>query len=235
MVLITCPEKGMVFTFDAPFYRPQVPGAIAGSLLGEAAHRLVKNTLNIKSNGSSSGLWEQPQFRNSSGNYPVARPRPAGPSGYGFRQEPNSYYENSLNPQGRPRYPVSSNGVQNYRTQDRIHYQDQHRNLRSGMSALTMEENTRFRSPAVMSPRMPHSGNSPNLQQQFVQNMGPLPSPPPKWINKAVAANGGMCIGQPETTPGGTYDKQVKKVYQAKTRAPQETPDVGDQVILQQI
>ncbi|KAF3454359.1 hypothetical protein FNV43_RR04806 [Rhamnella rubrinervis] len=212
--------------------RPQVPGAIAGSLLGEAAHRLVKSSLNIKFNGSSAGLWDQPQFRNSSGNYPVARPRPAGPSGYGFRQEPNSYYENSFNPQGRPRYPVSSNGVQSDRQNYRIHYQEQHGNLKSGMSALTIEENTRFRSPAVMSPRMQNSGNSTNLQQQFAQNMGPLPSPPPKWINKAVAENGGMCIRQQETPSGGAYEKQVKKVYQAKTRVPQDTSDVGDPELL---
>lgn len=228
----------MAFTCNSPFYRPQVPGAIAGSLLGEAAHRLVKNTLNIKSNDSSFGIWEQSPFRNSSGNYSVTRPRPAGPSGCGFRQEPNYYYDNSFNPQatmGRPRYPVSSNGVQidrqNYRTQDRLHYQEHQRNLRSGMSALTIEENTRFRSPAMMSPRMPNAGNLINMQQQFAQNTVPLPSPPPKWINKSVAANGGMSIRQQETTSGGTYEKQMKKVYQAKTRVPQNTSEIEDQVV----
>ncbi|XP_015875491.2 5'-3' exoribonuclease 4 [Ziziphus jujuba] len=219
--------------------RPQVPGAIAGSLLGEAAHRLVKNTLNLRSNDSSSGFWEQPPFRNFQGSHLGTRPRPTGPSGYGFRQEPNSYYENSFNPQGnmgRPRYPVSSNGAQidrqNFKTLDRIHYQEQYRNLRSGMSALTMEENARSKPPAMLSPRIPNSGNTANPPTHFMQNMGPLPSPPPKWINKAPTANGGMYVGQLETASGGPHEKQVKKIYQVKTRAPQDTSNNGNQGLL---
>lgn len=228
-----------VFICDALFYRPQVPGAIAGSLLGEAAHRLVKNTLNLRSNDSSSGFWEQPPFRNFQGSHLGTRPRPTGPSGYGFRQEPNSYYENSFNPQGnmgRPRYPVSSNGAQidrqNFKTLDRIHYQEQYRNLRSGMSALTMEENARSKPPAMLSPRIPNSGNTANPPTHFMQNMGPLPSPPPKWINKAPTANGGMYVGQLETASGGPHEKQVKKIYQVKTRAPQDTSNNGNQGLL---
>ncbi|KAK9919618.1 hypothetical protein M0R45_028204 [Rubus argutus] len=229
--------------------RPQIPGAIAGPMLGEAAHRLVKNTLNLRPSNTSSGFWDQPRpLRNFpgnyAGNYPVNRPRPAGQSGYerGFREEPN--YGNSFNPQGimaRPRVPYS-NGVQgdgqSFRTQERIQNQEQsfraqsqeqYRNLRTGMSSLTMEESVRTRSPVVVQPRMPNSGYSTNPHHQFVQNMGALPSPPPKWINKESSANGGFYARQQETGYGGPYEQQVKKVYQVKTRAPQDVSNSGNQ------
>lgn len=225
--------------------RPQVPGAIAGPLLGEAAHRLVKNTLNIKNNNSSSGYLEQGAWQNFPGNYMVNRPRPAGPSGYqrGFTEDPNYYHGHHNNFPGmmaRPRFSIASNGLQgerqNLRTQDRLQYPDQIRNLRTGVSALAIEESVRTRPPAVMSlrptammsPRMPNLGNSTNLPNQFVENMGAPPTPPPKWINKAPAANGGMHIRQQETASWGTSEKQVKKVYQVKTRSPQDMPDSGD-------
>lgn len=211
------------------FYRPQVPGAITGSLLGEAAHRLVKNTLNIKQNGSSSRLFEQPPYRNGPGNHTFNRSRPAGPSSYdrGYGGDPNYYYGHYDNQQGlmsNPRYPFPSNGVQNnrqnFKTQDRGQYHD----LRTGISAVTIEENVRSRPPAVIPPRMPNPGQTPNLHHQFEQNLGPLPSPPSKWINKAAMGDAGMCFRQ-ETTPRGANEKQVKQVYQVKTRAAQETSD----------
>uniref|UniRef100_A0A2N9HAK1 Uncharacterized protein n=2 Tax=Fagus sylvatica TaxID=28930 RepID=A0A2N9HAK1_FAGSY len=194
--------------------RPQVPGAIAGPLLGEAAHRLLKNTLNIKTNNSSSGYMEQASYQNFSGNYTVNRLRPAGPSGYqrGFTEDPNYYQGHHNNFPGmmaRPRFNLASNGVQgerqNSRTQDRLQYQEQFRNLRTGVSALTIEETN-----------------------QFVENMGAPPTPPPKWINKAPAANGGMYIRPQETASWVTSEKQVKKVYQVKTRSPQDMSDSGD-------
>ncbi|XP_024187352.1 5'-3' exoribonuclease 4 isoform X2 [Rosa chinensis] len=232
--------------------RPQIPGAIAGTVLGEAAHRLVKNTLNLRASNPSSGFWDQSQplrasSGNYNGNYPVNRPRPAGPSGYerGFREEPN--YGNSFNPQGimaRPRAPYS-NGVQgdrqsfrtqertqyqeqSFRGQERIQYQEQYRNMRTGMSSLTMEGSVRTRSPVVAQPGMPNSGYSTNPHQQFVQNMGALPPPPTKWINKEFGANGGIYGRHQETGYGGPYEQQVKKVYQVKTRPPQDLPNSGN-------
>ncbi|KAM6596122.1 hypothetical protein CsatA_006646 [Cannabis sativa] len=205
--------------------RQQVYGAIAGLQLGEAAHRLVKNSLNLKSNDSSSGSWDQSPSRNFLGHYQgTARSRPAGPSGYerGFRQDPNSYYDNSYNPQGimsRPRYPVS-NG--------RMHSQEQHRNLRNGMATLTVEDNARNRSPVVMTPRMPNSANLANMSHQFMPNMGVLPAPPPNWIDKTT--NGGMYnYRQQEYIPGSTHEKQGKMTYQVKTQGGQGFSNSGDQ------
>ncbi|KAB2629826.1 5'-3' exoribonuclease 4 [Pyrus ussuriensis x Pyrus communis] len=232
--------------------RPQIPGAIAGSMLGEAAHRLVKNTLNIRPNSSSSGFWDQPPLRNSgnyAGNYPVNRPRPAGPSGYegGFREE--AKYGNSFNPQvmmTRPRFPAS-NGMQgdrqnfraqervqyqeqSFRTQERVQYQEQYHNLRTAMSSLTVQGSVRTRSPAAAPPGMPNSGYQANHQHLFVQNMGALPSPPTKWISKEPTGNGGLYARQQETGYGGAYEQpQVEKVYQVKTRVPQDVSDRRDQ------
>eukprot|EP00257_Ricinus_communis_P024550 XP_025011964.1 5'-3' exoribonuclease 4 isoform X2 [Ricinus communis] len=210
--------------------RPQVARAIAGPLLGEAAHRLVKNTLNIRPNGSSSKFLEQQTYRNIPGNSTFNRPRPAGPSGYerGYSNDPNYYYGHHNYQQGlmsNPRSPLFSNGVSsnrhNFRTQDRVQYHEQYRDLKTGMSALTMEENVKSRPPAVMSQRTQNTGYSSSLQQQFEQNLGALPSPPAKWIGKATDTDAEMYFRQ-ETMLRGANEKQAKQIYQVKTRAAQE-------------
>ncbi|KAE9589616.1 hypothetical protein Lal_00000459 [Lupinus albus] len=225
--------------------RPQVPGAIVGCQLGEAAHRLIKNTLNIKLNNTSHRLLEQPlgyhignrlQSEGPSGhrnyhggqNYrqnvriqdrsqhqehihnvktgfsdltmddgvrtTPSRPqksRPATNPRHQFEQNTRKYYGEKTygyygqhNQQGavfRPRYPISSNGGQNYkqnfRVQDRS--QEQIRDVKTEFSALTMEEGVRTR-PS----KLPNTRLTTNPQHQFVQNMGP-PIPPPKVISKA--------------------------------------------------
>ncbi|KAJ7978076.1 5'-3' exoribonuclease [Quillaja saponaria] len=220
--------------------RLQVPGAIAGPQLGEAAHRLVKNTLNIKSSDIAHGPLQQP-FRNFLSNHTINRHRPAGPSGYesNFGEDTSYYHGHHNYHQGvmsRPRFPISSNGGQverqNFRIHDRSHYHEQYHNVRTGFSALTMEESVRSRSaiagspklPAMMSQRMPNSGHQANINQQTMQNLGP-PTPPPKWINQAPAANGGLYIRHQEPAlGGGAYDRQGK-VYQVKTQLPQDMPE----------
>ncbi|KAJ6883689.1 5'-3' exoribonuclease 4-like [Populus alba x Populus x berolinensis] len=77
--------------------RPQAQRAVAGPFLGDAAHRLVKNTLNIKPNVSSSRVFDQQLYHNIPGNYTFYRPRPAGPAGpagygRGYRDDPNYHY-----------------------------------------------------------------------------------------------------------------------------------------------
>ncbi|KAK2997952.1 hypothetical protein RJ639_026489, partial [Escallonia herrerae] len=204
--------------------RPHVPGAVSGSLLGEAAHRLLKNTLNIKPNGTSSGVLEQMSYRNSAGNHVVYRPRPAGPSGYekGFFEDPNSFHGH--HPRGvmdTPRFAGPHNEFQgnrlNFRAQERTLYEEQYNNLRNGMSNMAIEGAIRMRSPAVMALRMPNSGQVLNTRHQFVQNVAPPPSPPTRWISKFSAGNSGM------------NEKQVKKVYQVKSRVSQNSSDNGFQ------
>lgn len=211
--------------------RPQVPGAIAGPVLGEAAHRLIKNTLNYKPNGSP-GFFEQPSYRNFQGNYAnaVTRPRPAGPSGYerGYGDDPRYNYGNYNYPQGmrgNSRFPVPSNGMQGNKHHARMQERFQHQDLGTEMSALAIEETTRSRPPILMLSRMQNPGYSGNPGQQFLQNMGPLPPPPNNWINRAAAGEPAMYNGH-ESASGGAYAKQqVKKIYQIKTRLPHESSD----------
>ncbi|KAK6915473.1 Xrn1, helical domain [Dillenia turbinata] len=97
--------------------RPQVPGAISGPMLREAAHRLLRKTLNIKHNNASSTWPKQAGYR-SPLNSMSDRPRPAGPSGYegGFREDWN--YTHGYRPssgwqdQAAHHYPPS-NGLAN--------------------------------------------------------------------------------------------------------------------------
>lgn len=219
--------------------------------LGEAAHRLLKNTLNLKSNHNYSGSVEQPSHRNSSSNQVNNRPRAAGPSGYGrrFIEDRSSYcgnYDQGHEIAGSPRPAFSpyewKASQQNLRTQERYLHQEQqtispyqvqgntqkfrtqdqekHHRLQDGMSSLTIGEiNTR--PPALMSPRIPNSGQFPINQNQFVQNSGPLPAPPPKWIVRQTAGNSGTCYKQQTSSPA-TLEKQVKNVYQAKSQEPPE-------------
>lgn len=186
--------------------RPQVPGAIHGNMLGEAAHRLLKNSLNIRSSGAPSGFFDQPQYRNGPGNNLQHRPRPAGPSGHGrYSNEDPNFYHGYPNPRGvmpRPRFGFSApNHLQPNRPNSNT-YQDQYQDLRNGMSALTIENGVRNRPFPV---RMPQP-----------QNHGHLPSPPPTWINRPSMGLGGD-IGT------GSYQKQVKNIYTIKTRVSQNS------------
>ncbi|PIN24985.1 hypothetical protein CDL12_02277 [Handroanthus impetiginosus] len=156
--------------------RPRLSGAISGPVLGEAAYRLVHNTLNIKS--------ERTNYRNFQGNHAANRLRPAGPPGY-----EGGYYDD-------PR--------QTLHAQDRYSYQEQHHDLRYGMSALTIEH-------TALSPIGSNSG-------QHARNSGPLPSPPPNWIGgRRPAAYDTVMYGQQQTS----MPAQVKVTYQVKNKAPQ--------------
>ncbi|XP_017436442.1 5'-3' exoribonuclease 4 isoform X1 [Vigna angularis] len=219
--------------------RPQLHGAMAGPQLGEAAHRLVKNTLNIKPNNATYGFPEQLPGHHAM-NRVLRSPGPSGPGKY-YTEDTSGYYGHHYNHQGmmpRPRYPVSSNGghndKQNFRIQDRSQHHEQHYyNGRTGFHTFTMEEGPRPRpyavpppkTPVVMSSRPPNSGPTTNLQQQFV---GP-PIPPPNWITRAPDTNGIYARHQ-EVAIGGAYDnKHMKKVYQVRSRQPQDMPEYGNQ------
>lgn len=218
--------------------RQQVPGAIAGPQLGEAAHRLVRNSLQFNNN-TSYGLPDQFQ-----GHHTMNKVRPTGASGSGryYGEESNNYYGQNYSPQGimtRPRFPMSSNGWQNdrqnIRIQDRSQYHEQFHNMKTGFHALTVDEGVKPRSSVAPSPKTPammlmrpqNSGHTSNLQTQFVQNIGP-PIPPPNWISKAPDTDG-IYVRHQEAALGGAYDKPIKKVYQIKTRNPQDMPEQGNQ------
>ncbi|CAN1272059.1 5'-3' exoribonuclease 4 [Linum perenne] len=158
--------------------RHQVPGAMAGPQLGEAAHRLVKNSLNIRSNH---GIPQQPLL---SSNHVSNRGRMM-PAPYGNGSDPNyrygQYNNQQPSPTARPRHPFPSNGVQGGPSRHNLSHNDKSRDLRMGMSGLTLDENIPARpQPAVqLLQRIPNSG----YPQTPIESSGPLPSPPTKWIN----------------------------------------------------
>lgn len=239
------------------FYRPQVSGAISGPILGEAAHRLVHNTLNIKSERTNSRNFHgnhvtnrmRPagppgyemgvsEIQNSPNRHPSYRPRAPGPSGYGRYgyneqgqySDPNTFgvHYSPHAPMGGARYGGPPYNMQInrpiYNAQDRYQYQEQHHDLRGGMSALTIEGGSfKGRSSAGSSSRSSNSVQISQTATQLSQHMGPLPTPPPKWISK-----------RPETTE--TYSKQQAFItagqpvklahrYQVKTKTTQNVVD----------
>lgn len=182
-------------------------------MLGEAAHRLLKNSLNNRSCGNSQTLYDQSQYRNVPANNLHHRPRPAGPSGHGrnYNDDPNYYnngYPNPRGPMPRPRFGFNSpNHFQpnrpNLKPQESYTYQDQYQDLTNGMAGLAMESGVRNRPYPV---RMVQPQNPNN------QNIGSLPSPPSTWINR------------PDMTVDG--NQQINKTYRIKPRGSQN-PESG--------
>ncbi|KAL3631719.1 5'-3' exoribonuclease 4 [Castilleja foliolosa] len=232
--------------------RPQVSGAISGPMLGEAAHRLVYNTLNIKP--------ERTYSRNFQGNYATNRMRPAGPPGYergiyssnhhdsympraagpsyhqvagrygsnelrynnGYNNDPNVHY-GSYSPHfptgNIPSYGVPLNDVQSNKqtfiAENRYKYQEQHHDLRSSMSALTVESGSKNW------PRAEISSRSSYVRPQLAQNTGPLPPPPPEWISRHEAGSALMYPRQQKTAVTTGHERQAKMVYQVKNKETQ--------------
>lgn len=209
-----------------------MPGAISGPLLGEAAHRLLKNSLQMKSNGA--GLLDPP-YRNSP-NIMNNRPRPAGPSGYerGFTQDYyHAHYQHLRgNPNMRPAPPsneVQLGNRQNFRTEDRLPLQEHYQNLGTGFGNMTIEDGSRFRhQTGMMQPQMQNAGFNQMYPNRYLQTSGPPPRPPTNWIDKPImTGKAAMYHRQEIMLPGGGYDKQSKKVYQARARSSQNPSDSG--------
>ncbi|KAF5176481.1 5'-3' exoribonuclease, partial [Thalictrum thalictroides] len=220
--------------------RPQVSRAISGPHLGEASHRLLRNTLQIKP--STSGLLDQSSYRHHiPNNHTINRPRPAGPSGYerGYAQDPNYYASNTSrssisNSRSAPTFNETWN-EQNYRIPERSQYQDQY-NLPGGMSSLTIQERPIYPHP-VIQPRVPNVLYSPSPPQMSVQYVVQPPRPPTTWIDKPFYGNPGVYARQQEKGNPGVYarqqegvsprgyQQQVKMIYQEQKGGPLETLD----------
>ncbi|KAG9452006.1 hypothetical protein H6P81_004910 [Aristolochia fimbriata] len=206
--------------------RRQVPGAISGPVLGEAAHRLLKNTMQSKHHNGS-GLFRSPQRNHP--NHILNRHVPAGPSGYerGIAPDPSYYAHYSPQPalhpsRSTPSFLESQDRRQAFKVQERSNYarEDDH-NLNLGMSKLAVEDG--YISRHRMSNMMASSQQRPQYQQP-VGNSAPPPWPPTNWIDKPMPGIMGSYPRQGTTSPG-TYEKQqVKKVYQIKTRPAASNP-----------
>lgn len=171
--------------------------------------------------GSSNGT----SYHNSS-NHQQNKPRTSGQSGYdrgagrnvegrGYWDDPN-FLHGKFNPRGPmegARYGLSSNNVQNRQNFKMQPSQEQYHDLKNGIYNLTIEDG--------VGTRPPNSGQMPNPHQQLAQNMGPIPSPPPNWIGRPAGGNDVMYFYQQQTLTAAGNERQLKKVYQVKTKAPQ--------------
>lgn len=213
--------------------RQPVPRALNGPQFGEAAHRLLSTTLNIKPiYNNYSGQWDQAPYSSALNNRMSInnRSRPVGHSefGRGFNEDPNRYYGNLHNnyvtnrvrpagPSGHSRNysEDTSNSLslkespisrQNHRVEDWcVNKEQNHGLLSAGVSALTIEKNGN-NSHALVSTRVSNSEQLPKTGNQFPQDIGPPPLPPANWINK-----------KPIVT--GLYEKPMKKSHQVKSQA----------------
>ncbi|KAF9604989.1 hypothetical protein IFM89_011682 [Coptis chinensis] len=161
--------------------RPQVQGAISGTLLAESAHRLLKNMISVNCN--TSGLLNHPPYSHVVSN----KTRPAGPPGYerGFMEDTSFHHGHHNHPRSITCSASESpflnerqtgrqdSGVQNTvpirdsfqdgnRIQKRVPHQEYSHNLQTGMSNLTIRDS--FQDGNRIQKRVPHQEYSHNLQ-----------------------------------------------------------------------
>ncbi|KAK9146647.1 hypothetical protein Sjap_006550 [Stephania japonica] len=216
---------------------PQVPQAIYGAHLGEAAHRLLKNTLNIKPNNS--GFFDQGPSRNFLSNHTPSRQRPAGPSGYerGYLQNSNYQYEHQNNyarpamnnSRSAPSFNEWQGNNPNYRPpQDPSFYHERY-DVQMEMSSLTVQEGP-LNSPHSRTLQWVPNNVRPSStvyqqqpQRQPVQNISQLPRPPINWIDKLVNGKVEPYARQDESgLPGRPTMNQAQQVYQIRRQGQQE-------------
>ncbi|WOK99446.1 5'-3' exoribonuclease 4 isoform X2 [Canna indica] len=211
--------------------RAHVSGALSGHLLGEAAHRLVKNSLQIRSNNNT-GLLDTP-YRNAP-NF-ANKAKPAGPFGYerGFCDSSSYHQYSNSNPQGfsnsRPKLTYDAQySKQTTRMQGFPNSHAQYDNVGADMGHLTLEDGPRVH-PQM---RTSNAGFSAH-QRQPIQNAGsPPPLPPMNWIDKQmIRGHTGVFGRQDATSSRNINDNQqlqqqqqlVNKVYRIKLRTQQDT------------
>ncbi|KAJ4744778.1 5'-3' exoribonuclease 2 [Rhynchospora pubera] len=207
--------------------RPQVSGALSGYLLGEASHRLIKNSLQIKPSSSTAGLLDMP-FRGGPRGPANSRPRHAGPYGYAEENTHNHYvpyhgYTNH-NSNSNPRTGQSSHNPQSY--QQNVRFQERpNYHIQEGMSRMTLSQQHN------RAPNAAHSGYGARasgyetisfrqaVPPEQVRNPGMSPPyPPNNWIGRPERKgyNGGG------SSRGGLSEKrtspQVMKVYRVKSQ-----------------
>jgi 5'-3' exoribonuclease 4 len=203
-------------------FRFQVAGALSGNLLGEASHRLIRNSLQIKPSSSSAGLLDVP-YRGGPHRPTNIRPRPAGPYSYADENTHNHYtsYQGDVNHNPNPNHTAQSshNSYQhNVRFRERPGY-----NVQAGMSRLTIGQQYTREPNAVYSGNQTGGSETISFGQtvspkQVVHHPGMSPPfPPNNWIGmqgrRGYNGGGSGRGGLNEKRPG----PNVMKVYRVKS------------------
>ncbi|XP_042449128.1 5'-3' exoribonuclease 4-like [Zingiber officinale] len=185
--------------------RPQVSGALSGHLLGEAAHRLVKNSLQIRSNNNA-GLLDL-AYRN--GPTFGSKVKPTGPLGYerGY-ESPNYYQYSNTGMQGfsnsRPKIHDTQFSKQNTRMPESSNSHGQSSYSNTGIvpdvSQLRLENGPK-QQPQI---RMQNPGFSVPQQQSILDGGPPPPFPPMNWIDKQMTRGyrSNISRNEPMDSPG---------------------------------
>lgn len=176
----------MVLYLSVCFFRPQVPGAISGSILAEAAHRLVRDTFCIES--SPSRLLDHPPYRHKTTN----KPRPTGPLGYerGFKEDAKYYHGQHNDTDSSSTVQSNFSNVQankqNFRVHNRVSHKDHHRNSLTEMSNLTIEDDFQHGLLAQpdMLPKIINAEYSSETRLRGSNYMGQQSRSPPIWTDK---------------------------------------------------
>ncbi|KAG1333970.1 5'-3' exoribonuclease 4 [Cocos nucifera] len=162
--------------------RSQLSVVASGPHLGAAAHRVLRNTLQLKA--TNSGLLERP-YRNAP--QAVYKPRPTGPLGHkrSFVQDLNYYHCSNHKPRDFPNYRSVQNfnesecSRQNLRVQGRLNSQNQQQNIYVGMLNLSIEEQENCQQHSKMPDDEFWSS-----RQKPILNGPPLPLPPTNWTRR---------------------------------------------------
>ncbi|KAL3537892.1 hypothetical protein ACH5RR_001258 [Cinchona calisaya] len=218
--------------------RPQVAGAISGPSLGEAAHRLLKNTLNIKSNDFYSGMMDQKSNQNFPGNHVPNRPRPAGPLGEkGFSEQMT--YRSTLgnNMVNKPRPPGPSGYGGFIEQSNYFNGYNNARGILGGQAYASPEfsgNKQNFRAQFRYPPQHQHHNLRNGMSALTIEggtqtrpNAALSPRMPNSGQSPHMRHHYVQSIGPPPSPPSkwiskpssGTalgFEKQVKKVYQVK-------------------
>ncbi|CAA0831471.1 5-3 exoribonuclease 4 [Striga hermonthica] len=224
--------------------RPQVSGTLSGPVLGEAAYRLVHNTLNIKS--------ERTHPRSFQGNHVVNKTRPAGPPGYErgvySSNQYDSYRQRAAGQsydRGAGRYGYNEQGY-NYEDPN-SHYGNYGSRFQMGTAASSygaypnnmqgnynVGYNTENRydhelrngmsaltieSGSRNRPRAALTSRSSQVIPQSVVNADSPPTPPPKWIGRPAVGSSVIYPRQQQISAGTGQERQVKLVYQVKNKS----------------
>ncbi|KAJ3669918.1 hypothetical protein LUZ60_010242 [Juncus effusus] len=204
--------------------RPQVSGALSGHHLGEAAHRLVRNSLQIKPTSNTAGLIDMP-FRQKQKPFVEDRSQ-----NHYFTQTHQGY----SNP--NPNFRTGQSSDNSYRHNNMRPHQERPNNhqILAGLSRMNISQQpVPNRAPnqgcfvrpvpkPVPVPKLVPVPKPVPVEVNSVGTQPPFPFPPSNWIGRPDGRNNninnGGGFGRGSLNNNGDKRNQVTKVYRVKSQ-----------------